>query len=64
MTGTVIPLADLIAEESGRVLESTVTFSHHALAAADTAARARGVHILVQAGIDKDRALELVGWSA
>ena len=63
LTGTVIPLADLIAEEAGRVLETPVTFSHHALAAADTAARARGVHILVQAGIDKDRALELVGWA-
>ena len=64
LTGTVQPLADLIAEEAGRVLESTVTMSHHKLAAADVAARARGVHILTQAGIAKDRALELVGWSA
>ena len=64
LLNTILPLGDLIVEETARVLESTVTISHHALAAADTAARARGVHILVQAGIDKARALELVGWSA
>ena len=64
LTGTVQPLADLIAEEAGRVLETPVTMTHHKLAAADVAARARGVHILTQAGIDKDRALELVGWAS
>ena len=64
LTGTVIPLADLIAEEAGRVLESTVSMTHHALAAADTAARARSVHILQQAGVSTDKALELAGWSA
>ena len=64
LTGTVIPLADLIAEEAGRVLESTVSMTHHAVAAADTAARARSVHILQQAGVSIDKALELAGWAA
>ena len=64
LTGTVQPLGDLIVEEAARVLETPVSIDHHKLAAADVAARARGVHILTQAGIDKARALELVGWSA
>ena len=64
LTGTVQPLSDLVAEEASRVLESTVTITHHKLAAADVAARARGVHILTQAGIDSGRALELVGWAS
>ena len=64
LTGTVQPLSDLVAEEASRVLESTVTITHHKLAAADVSARARGVHILTQAGIDSGRALELVGWAS
>ena len=64
LTGTVQPLSELVAEEASRVLESTVTITHHKLAAADVAARSRGVHILTQAGIDRGRALELVGWAS
>ena len=63
LTGTVQPLGNLIIEEAARVLETPVTMTHHKLAAADSAARARGVHILTQAGIDSGRALELVGWA-
>ena len=40
----------------------TRTRRFHKLAAADVAARARGVHVLTQAGVDRDRALALVGW--
>ena len=63
LTGTVQPLGDLIVEETARVLETPVTISHNKIAAADTAARARSVHILTQAGISKDKALELAGWA-
>ena len=63
LTGTIQPLGDLIIEEAARVLEAPVSIVHHKLAAADVAARARGVHILTQAGIESGRALELVGWA-
>ena len=62
LTTTVQPLGVLIAAEASRVLERPVTIHHHALAAADVAARARGVHVLTQAGVELERALELVGW--
>ena len=64
LTGTVQPLGDLIIEEAARVLETPVTITHHKLAAADVAARARGVHILTQAQVPVARALELVGWAS
>ena len=64
LTGVIVPLTDLIIEEAARVLESTVTATHHKLAAADVSARARAVHILTQAGVDATRAIELVGWAA
>lgn len=35
---------------------------HHRLAAADVAARARGVHVLREAGVELDEAKMLVGW--
>ena len=64
MLGTLVePVGQLIALECGRVLEREVTLTHHRLAAADVAARARAVHVLTEVGIEKDRALELVGWS-
>ena len=62
LTTTIQPLGALIAAEASRVLELTVTIHHHALAAADVAARARGVHVLKQAGVDLERAMQLVGW--
>ena len=39
------------------MLERPVRIRFHKLAAADVAARARGVHVLTQAGVDRDRAL-------
>ena len=60
---TVQPLADLIAEELSRVLERPVRLDHSQPAGtADIAARARAVHVLVESGIDKDRAMQIVGW--
>ena len=60
---TVQPLGNILASEVSRVLERPVRLKHHQLAAVDVAARARGVHVLVQAGADLDRALALVGWA-
>ena len=62
LLGTVQPYGDLIAAEASRVLERPVRIHHHKLAAADVAARARGVGTLTKAGVDLERALELVGW--
>lgn len=64
LTGTVEPIGQLVAAELGRVLEGRVELHHHRLAAADVAARARAVHLLVEkAGVARDDALRLVGWS-
>ena len=60
---TVQPLGNILASEVGRVLERPVRLKHNNLAAVDVAARARSVHVLVQAGVDPDRALALVGWA-
>ena len=62
LTTTIQPYGDLIAAEASRVLERPVTIHHHALAAADVAARARGVHVLTEAGVQLERAMMLVGW--
>ena len=62
LTATVQPLGALLEAEVSRVLERPVRIRFHKLAAADVAARARGVHVLTQAGVDRDRALALVGW--
>ena len=62
LLGTVQPLASLIAEEAGRVLEVDVGFIFHELAAADIASRTKGVKMLTEAGVERARAMELVGW--
>ena len=62
LTTTIQPLGALIAAEASRVLERPVTIHHHALAAADVAMRARGVHVLKQSGVELERAMQLVGW--
>ena len=62
LTGTVQPLGRILEAEVSRVLERDVRVRFDSLAAADVAGRARGVHVLTQAGVDRDRALELVGW--
>ena len=62
LTTTIQPYGDLIAAEASRVLERPVRIRHHKLAAADVAARARAVHVLTDAGVNRDWALTLVGW--
>ena len=59
---TVQPLAALVAAEVGRVVESPVRLSFDGLAAADAAGRARAVHVLTEAGIDKVDAMRRAGW--
>ena len=63
LVGTVEPLSRLVAAEVGRVLESPVKLSFTKLAAVDVAARGRAVHILAQAGVERDEAMRLVGWT-
>ena len=62
LLGTVQPLAALIAGEATRVLETDVEFVFHELAASDIAARSKAVKLLTDAGIERGRAMELVGW--
>lgn len=59
---TVVPLARILEVEATRVLERPVVLQHHELAAADVAGRARAVGTLVENGVDRERALTLVGW--
>ena len=56
------PLSSLIAEEAGRVLEQPVELVFHELAAADIAARSKGLKMLKDSGVELPRAMELVGW--
>lgn len=57
------PLADLIAEELSRVLETPVELSHASAAGTtDIAARARSVHVLTQSGLPLEAAMDIVGW--
>ena len=59
---TVEPLAELVAAEVSRVTESRVRLTFDALAAVDAAGRARAVHVLTEAGIDKAEAMRRAGW--
>ncbi len=59
LLGGVQPVASLIAEEAGRVLETDVAMEFHELAAADLVQRSRSFKALTDAGI---KAMELVGW--
>ena len=61
---TVQPLARILEADVSRVLERPVRLTHHALASADVASRARAYKALIENDIDKDRALELVGWAS
>ena len=60
---TVQPLGRILEAEVSRVLERPVRLMHHQLASADVAARARALKALIENGIEKDRAIELVGWA-
>ena len=63
LTLTVQPLGMLVQAEVSRVLELPVRLTYHGLAGADVAGRARAFSALREGDVDRDRALELVGWS-
>ena len=60
---TVQPLGRILEAEVSRVLERPVRLTHHELASADVASRARAFKVLIENDIEQDRALALVGWS-
>ena len=60
---TVQPLGRILEAEVSRVLERPVRLTHHALASADIAARARAFKSLIENNIDEAKALALVGWN-
>ena len=62
LLNTVQPYGALVAAEASRVLERPVTLTFDALAAADSAGRARAFGILAKNNIEKERALRMVGW--
>ena len=59
---TVEPLAALVSAEVSRVIEYPVRLTFDSLAAVDAAGRARAVHVLTEAGIDKAEAMRRAGW--
>ena len=61
---TVQPMGRILEAEVSRVLERPITLTHHALASADVASRARAFKSLIENDVDKARALELVGWAS
>ena len=62
IAGTIEPYARLIESELSRVLERPVTITLRRLGGVDAAGRARALHVLVEAGFDKDEAADLLGW--
>ena len=62
LVGTVQPYGELLAAEVSRVLERPVTIQFDKLASADAAGRARAFGTLAKNGIEKERALRMVGW--
>ena len=63
LTITVQPLGMILQAEVSRVLELPVRLTYNGLAGADVAGRARAFSALRDGDVDRDRALELVGWS-
>ena len=61
---TVQPLGRILEAEVSRVLERDIRLRHDELASADVASRARAYKSLVENDVDKDRALQLVGWAS
>ena len=59
---TVQPMGRILEAEVSRVLERPITLTHHALASADVASRARAFKSLIENNIDEAKALQLVGW--
>ena len=60
--GTIEPYARLLESELSRVLERPVTIKFRRLAGVDAAGRARALHVLVEAGFEKEDAADLLGW--
>ena len=60
--GTIEPYARLIESELSRVLERTVVVKLRRLGGVDAAGRARALHVLTEAGFEKDEAADLLGW--
>ena len=60
--GTVEPIARLLESELTRVLERPVTVKLRRLGGVDAAGRARALHVLTEAGYNKDEAADLLGW--
>ena len=60
--GTLEPYARLIESELSRVLETGVVLKLRRLGGVDAAGRARALHVLTEAGFDKDAAADLLGW--
>ena len=60
--GTLEPYARLIEAELSRVLETGVVLKLRRLGGVDAAGRARALHVLTEAGFDKDEAADLLGW--
>ena len=60
--GTLEPYARLIEAELSRVLETGVVMKLRRLGGVDAAGRARALHVLTEAGFDKDDAADLLGW--
>ena len=61
-TATLEPYARLLESELSRVLERPVTITLRRLAGVDAAGRARALHVLVEAGFEKEAAADLLGW--
>ena len=60
--GTIEPYARLLESELSRVLERPVTIKLRRLGGVDAAGRARALHVLVEAGFEKEDAADLLGW--
>ena len=60
--GTIEPYARLLESELSRVLERPVVIKLRRLGGIDSAGRARALHVLVEAGFEKDEAADLLGW--
>ena len=60
--GTLEPISRLLESELTRVLERTITVKLRRLGGVDAAGRARALHVLTQAGFEKDEAADLLGW--
>ena len=60
--GTVEPIARLLEAELARVLEQPVRIRLWRMAGIDSAARARALHVMTQAGFEKTIAAAMIGW--